>query len=544
MANFLSTKDLVDGALDRVGELTDGTSDFDSSALKYVNSVYQSVIAGGSEFGIEIGEDFYWARANRPIVITLEPKHTTGTISLTNGSTSGTFSSAPTDSLADWHIKADGRSEVFKIAAHTASNTSFTLDAAYTGDTGAALSYKAFKLDYEIFSDLINIDTSNNKIDFRLRKIQTLTFDADIVTDNDIDLSINGTAMTTVEFITDHSTSMTALASQIQTDFAEVGSATVTGAREITINGADPGEVVAVTGVVITNGASQAAGTIANVQAETERTATITVGNYDAASLATELDTQLDAGSEATTGSFSCSYDTVLRKMVVANGTAAETFNLTFSSGTNSLKSAAKVMGFQQYDYEDTYTYTAELSVNPILRLIDPFVLHKGQTLDDDSDRQIFYLETRSFAHGYPLSEISESNPTRFTILDEEPLTGRLKARFNTYPDKQTRVEIDYIQMPVPLVDSDNDIPVLPREHRKILEYGATYYLMLDKSDARAPQYLQLAQSSLQALLSADRKEKVQTAKYMGRVIPRRDMVRSITTRGLVRTTSGLVVND
>ena len=49
MANFLSTKDLVDGALNRAGELSDGTSDFDDEALKYVNSTYYSVVAGGME---------------------------------------------------------------------------------------------------------------------------------------------------------------------------------------------------------------------------------------------------------------------------------------------------------------------------------------------------------------------------------------------------------------------------------------------------------------------------------------------------------------
>lgn len=93
----------------------------------------------------------------------------------------------------------------------------------------------------------------------------TLVFDADFVTDNDIDLDINGTSITTVEFDTDHDTTVAALAAEIAGN-ADVASATVSAAdtdsRTIIINGVD-NTVINLTNIAVTNGVSQASGTAA-----------------------------------------------------------------------------------------------------------------------------------------------------------------------------------------------------------------------------------------------------------------------------------------
>src|SRR3990167_9792805 len=84
----------------------------------------------------DIGSKRAWKWREKRQVINTVAKITTGTVSLTNGSTTVTFSSAPTVSVAGYVLlmttdtKDSGVAP--RISAHTASSTSATLDAAYT----------------------------------------------------------------------------------------------------------------------------------------------------------------------------------------------------------------------------------------------------------------------------------------------------------------------------------------------------------------------------------------------------------------------------
>jgi len=156
----------VDDILTRAGEVTNGNSQFEADALRYLNRVHHTIIAGGSEFNIDVDEPWLWARAKEPLRLELQPKFNTGTVSLTKGSEDGTFSSAPTPSLEGYYLKADGRDEIFRISQHTAGATAFELDSAYTDATGGTLSFKAFKLDYELVPSYITITAKNNRLDF------------------------------------------------------------------------------------------------------------------------------------------------------------------------------------------------------------------------------------------------------------------------------------------------------------------------------------------------------------------------------------------
>ncbi|NIQ92450.1 MAG: DUF3383 domain-containing protein, partial [Deltaproteobacteria bacterium] len=90
-------------------------------------------------------------------------------------------------------------------------------------------------------------------------QIQTLDFDADFVTGNNIDLEINEVAITTVPFNGTHAQTLTDLAAEIQLN-SDVSTATVTGARQITITAQKAGVPVALTNIAVTGGASQANG--------------------------------------------------------------------------------------------------------------------------------------------------------------------------------------------------------------------------------------------------------------------------------------------
>lgn len=159
MANFTTTYDLKAGALRRAGELADtqGSSPYDSLALTYLNQIYQAIISGGNEFELELGEPWSWAKAKNAATLILNAPYNTGTVAMTAGLTSGTFSSGPAASQVGKFIKIDNVSEYFRIVSHTAAATAFTIDAAYTGSTGSGLTYNAYELEYDLNSGIERI---------------------------------------------------------------------------------------------------------------------------------------------------------------------------------------------------------------------------------------------------------------------------------------------------------------------------------------------------------------------------------------------------
>jgi len=93
------------------------------------------------------------------------------------------------------------------------------------------------------------------------KHVFTLDFDADFVTSNLIDLTIDGIPVTQTPFDTDQSTTLNNLAINILAH-ARVSAATSTGPRQITIT-AEPFDVLlVVTSILVTAGASQAVGTV------------------------------------------------------------------------------------------------------------------------------------------------------------------------------------------------------------------------------------------------------------------------------------------
>lgn len=156
MSDFTTAQDLLKYALRAAGEIDDGNSPLHATALEYLNAAYLKILSGSNEFDLDFGAPFVWARSSKTLI--LKPYHETGTITLTNGSTSGTFSSAPSSSLADYDLHPIGNdiTDWFLITAHTAATTSFTLDGAFTGETGS-YNYKAIKLRYTIGTTIIRM---------------------------------------------------------------------------------------------------------------------------------------------------------------------------------------------------------------------------------------------------------------------------------------------------------------------------------------------------------------------------------------------------
>src|SRR3990167_5499521 len=135
----------------------DGINFFDARALRFLNRAYQAVWSGGNELNPEIDETWWWLRSSAPGVLTLDPVIETGTVSVTNNSTSITFSIAPTPSVALRYFKTTDQADVFRISAHTAAATAATLDSVYTGDTHTAATYKVMAIEYTLASDVKNL---------------------------------------------------------------------------------------------------------------------------------------------------------------------------------------------------------------------------------------------------------------------------------------------------------------------------------------------------------------------------------------------------
>jgi hypothetical protein len=67
-----------------------------------------------------------------------------------------------------------------------------------------------------------------------------------------------------------------------------------------------------------------------------------------------------------------------------------------------------------------------------------------------------------------------------------------------------------------------SNIPLMPLEHRVILAYAASYYLMVDKEDSKSAEMKQLAMAGFQSLVAAFKRERIQIGRYhMGRLVPR-----------------------
>lgn len=156
-----------------------------------------------------------------------------------------------------------------------------------------------------------------------------------------------------------------------------------------------------------------------------------------------------------------------------------------------------------------------------IMRLMEPFTCFVPQSYDSDRDYEIFGVEPPVLQKRFPISKAFGQTPVMFSQI--LAVDGVKTVRFSNFVINTMRVQYNYIPVPNDLVDSDTNIPDLPREFRDFLESGATYKLMLDKDDDRSQVYLQMAQQKLNALVKAQRKEVGQASNNRGRLIPRLD---------------------
>jgi len=161
MANLTTTLDILEDALFKAGaDPSDTSNEYYAQGLEYVNRVHLDLCNGKGPLDPKAHVNFAWAMKYPPASLVLEPKYDTGTVSVTNGSNAITFSASITSSRTGWHLILDDEDDVFYINSHSGGSDSATLDAAFTGYTAAAASYKLVKVIYEIGSnDILRLIT-------------------------------------------------------------------------------------------------------------------------------------------------------------------------------------------------------------------------------------------------------------------------------------------------------------------------------------------------------------------------------------------------
>lgn len=145
---FATVADVKKEVLSRCGELTDGTSEYETIVNNYIDYMHKCTMAGATEFNVEVGDPWTWARAQYPGVINMDP-FVQLTVTVNNASVNCSFSVAPVVSYVGWMLKIEGRAEFFRIVTHTAGQQAFTIDAAYTDNTGT-LPATLYHLEYNI----------------------------------------------------------------------------------------------------------------------------------------------------------------------------------------------------------------------------------------------------------------------------------------------------------------------------------------------------------------------------------------------------------
>ena len=194
MAQFRTTADIMDLALNNAGEVTNGNSPYETDLLNKLNRVHFTLLAGGTialgkDTTVEIDEVWPWAKARRPMILELQPKIVTGAVTVTLGSEAGSFSVGPAVSVAGWYLKVGGNEGVYRIASHTAAATAFELDGAWPLTTVTGGTFTLFKLDYDLVPSYLVIDSTNNKLDFKTTSggsVLTATLTAGSYTPSDL----------------------------------------------------------------------------------------------------------------------------------------------------------------------------------------------------------------------------------------------------------------------------------------------------------------------------------------------------------------------
>lgn len=268
----------------------------------------------------------------------------------------------------------------------------------------------------------------------------------------------------------------------------------------------------------------------------TVQSATITHGSYTPATFATTVAAALTA-QDTNTNTYTGSYDTVQRLFTFSsalNGSNTPIFKIV-GNGTNYYRSGWAECGFDYLTQSGSASYTGLYALSAAAKLTQPARVYYGYQFGYGSESgQVCNIDPVRFERDYPLIDLRVGTPQYFCVTGEHSPDGKLSIRFNKYPTQQMRVEFEHIPLPKDLQNNAQSIPKIPRKFVRLLEFGASYYLLIDKEDSKADSYLNLAKQMLTGMMKFNRTELEKTSRNFGSVIARPELVPGKSTTGRV----------
>jgi len=165
-----------------------------------------------------------------------------------------------------------------------------------------------------------------------------------------------------------------------------------------------------------------------------------------------------------------------------------------------------------------------------VMRLVDPFRAYVDDDLNvvtplqPDEDGKIFGVPLNVLRQEWPLKRIRDGLPNRYAVVSENE--DKFEIMFNRFVNKQAKIDADVIEFPIELVDSDSSIPIIPRDFRQVLEYGAAALLLGDKNDDKEQKFLQLTGAALKAMVEDENRQETNINPNKGRMIFRPEQMR------------------
>jgi len=162
-----------------------------------------------------------------------------------------------------------------------------------------------------------------------------------------------------------------------------------------------------------------------------------------------------------------------------------------------------------------------EYSLEPdFLRLTDLFRVFQG---NGDGWRGhtggIDLIDMTTLDRLWPLRIVQSGVPTACAMI------GGNRVRFNKAGLDETtsliRVEYDYLARPAPLVNSAQEEPVVPVEHRAMLSDMALYFMAIDRNDDRAQTYASDGRNGIATMLREQERRLSMSDSRYGQILTR-----------------------
>jgi hypothetical protein len=166
-----------------------------------------------------------------------------------------------------------------------------------------------------------------------------------------------------------------------------------------------------------------------------------------------------------------------------------------------------------------------------ILRLCAPFRIYQSNSFDDDTDGKIYAIDIDTMDEKWPIIRLVSGTPDRYADVYRSETEYLI--RFNKWTHIPIKIDMDYIPVPTDLIDSQNSIPIIPKQKRVVLEYATAYYLCQEKQLQDTDKFFELTRKMIVAMQNEGARQITQANRQRGTLVPREDKLGRNRYRGV-----------